>query len=64
MLSSFLNQKLVENLSDIFKLTKEKLLTLEGFADKKAENLLEGIANGKNRPLDRVINALRNTRNR
>ncbi len=49
---------LIENLADIYHLTKEKLLTLEGFADKKAENLLEGIAASKQRPLDRVINAL------
>ncbi|MDP2965614.1 MAG: NAD-dependent DNA ligase LigA [Pelolinea sp.] len=52
------SERLVENMADIYQLTKEKLLTLEGFADKKAGNLLTSIANSKNRPLDRVINAL------
>ena len=51
-------KRLVEDMADIYQLTKEKLLTLEGFADKKADNLLTGIANSKHRPLERVINAL------
>ena len=39
IVEQFVNEKLVENMADIYKLTKEKLLMLEGFADKKAENL-------------------------
>jgi DNA ligase (NAD+) len=39
-------------------LTKDDLLKLEGFADKKAENLLAGIMNSKNQPLNRVIYGL------
>lgn len=52
------NEKLIENMADIFKLKKDKLLTLEGFAEKKAGNLLASISASRNRPLDRVINAL------
>jgi DNA ligase (NAD+) len=49
---------LVKDVADIFTLTKEALLTLEGFADKKAENLLAGIQAAKNRPLSHLISAL------
>ena len=58
IVEQLVSEKLVEDMADIYQLTKDKLITLEGFADKKAENLLTGIANSKNRPLDRVINAL------
>ena len=58
IVEQLVNGKLVENMADIYKLTKEKLMTLEGFADKKAENLLVGISTSKDRPLERMINAL------
>ena len=38
---------LVKNPVDIYKLTKEKLLTLERFADKSAENLIDAIQKSK-----------------
>lgn len=46
---------LVKNLADIYRLTTEDLLTLEGFAEKKAENLLRGIENSKSQTLSRLI---------
>ena len=49
---------LVKGIPDIYSLTKDDLLKLEGFADKKAENLLAGIINSKNQPLNRVIYGL------
>ena len=49
---------LVKSPADLYTLTKESLLKLEGFADKKAENLLQAIEASKNRPLARLINAL------
>ncbi len=49
---------LLKDAADIFSLTAEKLLTLEGFAEKKADNLVESIKAVKNRPLGRLINAL------
>jgi len=58
IVEQLVNEKLIENMADIYKLTKEKLLTLEGFADKKTENLMTSITTSKNRPFDRVINAL------
>jgi DNA ligase (NAD+) len=49
---------LVQDVADIFSLNKPQLLTLEGFAEKKAENLLSSIEASKDRPLSRLINAL------
>lgn len=49
---------LVRNVSDLYRLDKEDLLKLEGFADKKAENLIEAIQNSKEQPLERLINGL------
>ena len=49
---------LVEDAADIYRLTKEDLLGLEGFADKKAEKLLDAIETSKAQPLNRLINAL------
>ncbi|MDR1554612.1 MAG: NAD-dependent DNA ligase LigA [Campylobacteraceae bacterium] len=50
--------KLVKSILDIFSLSKEQLLTLEGFKDKRAQNLIEAVANTKGCELWRVINAL------
>jgi DNA ligase (NAD+) len=49
---------LVKDVADIFTLSKEQLLELEGFADKKAEKLLDAIKAAKARPLARLISAL------
>lgn len=49
---------LVKDVADIFTLTKEKLLTLEGFADKKAQKILDSIQVARTRPLARWIAAL------
>ncbi|OGR90094.1 MAG: hypothetical protein A2V88_04005 [Elusimicrobia bacterium RBG_16_66_12] len=49
---------LVKDVSDIYGLTKEQLLGLELFADKKADNLLAQIEASKAKTLDRVLFAL------
>jgi DNA ligase (NAD+) len=49
---------LVKDVADLYSLAKEQLLGLEGFADKKAENILEAIQASKTRPLPRLITAL------
>ncbi len=46
---------LVKDVADLFTLKKEQLLQLEGFADKKAENLLRAIAQAKSQSLSRLI---------
>ncbi|HHH41523.1 MAG TPA: NAD-dependent DNA ligase LigA, partial [Chloroflexi bacterium] len=49
---------LVRDVADLYFLTKEDLLSLEGFADKKAENLLAAIEASKDRPLERLLTGL------
>lgn len=49
---------LVQDVADVYRLTKQQLLGLEGFGGKKADNLLQGIENSKNQPLNRLIIAL------
>jgi len=49
---------LVKDVADLYSLKKGELLRLEGFADKKADNLIQAISNSRNQSLSRVINAL------
>lgn len=49
---------LVHDVADLYYLKKEDLLKLEGFADKKAENILSAIENSKGQSLARLITAL------
>jgi DNA ligase (NAD+) len=49
---------LVKDVADLYTLKKEDLLNLEGFADKKADNLLSAIAASRQQPLSRLITAL------
>ncbi len=48
----------VKDPADIFRLTKDDLLKLEGFADKKATNIINAIETSKQRPLSRLLFAL------
>jgi DNA ligase (NAD+) len=48
----------VKDVADLYLLTEEHLLTLEGFATKKAQNLLSAIEASKSGTLDRFITAL------
>lgn len=58
IVQQLLDAKCISSPADLYLLTKEQLLTLEGFQEKSAENLLRAIEDSKNRPLDRVIAAL------
>ena len=49
---------LVKSPVDLYLLKKEDLLSLEGFAEKKADNLLDAIAASRERPLARLISAM------
>ena len=49
---------LVKDVADLFTLKNEQLLELEGFADKKAENLLVSLEQAKGQSLNRLLNAL------
>ena len=49
---------LVHDLADLYSLTKEQLLTLEGFADRSASLLLDAIERSKTVSLDRLLMGL------
>jgi DNA ligase (NAD+) len=55
-----LDEHLVEDLADVFRLHehRDQLLQLERFGEKKVDNLLAGIEEGKQRGLDRLLVAL------
>lgn len=53
-----LSKGLIEDEADLFTLTEEELLELEGFAEKKVQNLLASIQAAKDRSLARLIGAL------
>jgi DNA ligase (NAD+) len=53
-----LAQGLVKDFADIYFLTKEHLLKLPLFKDKKADNLLQSIARSKTQPLSRLLYGL------
>ena len=50
--------ELVKNPADLYELKKSQLLCLEGFKEKKAANLIDGIEASKTRPFDRILFAL------
>jgi len=58
LVEQLVDMKLVRNVADIYKLTEEKLLTLERMGKKSAQNILEEIENSKKLPLERVIYGL------
>jgi DNA ligase (NAD+) len=49
---------LIHDVADLYTLRKEQLLELEGFADKKADNLLQAIERSRAQPLARLITAI------
>jgi DNA ligase (NAD+) len=49
---------LVKDVADLYTLSKFDLLTLEGFAEKKADNLLTAIEASKTQSLNRLLSAL------
>jgi DNA ligase (NAD+) len=52
---ALMQAELVANFDDIFELTKDEVLELEGFEELKAEKLLNGIKAARRQPLDRVL---------
>ena len=58
VVEQIVNAGFVHDVSDLYILSRESLLSLEGFADKKADNLLDAIAESKQQPLNRLVNAL------
>ena len=51
-------EELIRNVSDLYFLDREDLLALDGFGEKKVDNLLDAIELSKSQPLTRLITAL------
>ena len=58
IVEQFINEGLVHDVADLYSLNVDDLVNLDGFADKKAINLLNAINESKNQPLERLIAAL------
>lgn len=58
LVNQLIERGMVRNVADIYDLSKKDLLSLERFADKSAQNILEEIENSKKLPLERVIYGL------
>jgi DNA ligase (NAD+) len=58
LVTQLIDRGLVKNVADIYSLSKKDLLSLERFADKSAQNILNEIENSKKLPLERVIYGL------
>jgi DNA ligase (NAD+) len=53
-----IEQGLIHDVADIYFLNRDDLLALEGFKDKKVDNLLAGLEASKQRPPERLLTAL------
>jgi DNA ligase (NAD+) len=58
IVEQFVQAGLVKDVADLYYLKKEQLLELEGFAEKKADNLIASIDASRSQPLARLITAL------
>jgi DNA ligase (NAD+) len=58
LVSQLIERGLVKNVADIYALTKKDLLSLDRFAEKSAQNILDEIEASKRLPLERVIYGL------
>jgi DNA ligase (NAD+) len=58
IVEQLVNAGLIHDVADLYTLRKEDLLALEGFAEKKAENILQAIDGSRLQSLSRLITAL------
>ena len=57
-IDKLIENDLIDNIADLYNLKKEDILTLEGFKEKSAQNLLDSIEKSKNQSLSRLIYGL------
>ncbi|MCK4415773.1 MAG: NAD-dependent DNA ligase LigA [Thermoplasmatales archaeon] len=57
-IDKLIENDLIDNIADLYNLKKEDILTLEGFKEKSAQNLLDSIKKSKNQSLSRLIYGL------
>lgn len=52
------DKNLIKNSADLYNLTYNQLVELEGFKDKKVQNILDGLVQSKQVPFERVLYAI------
>ncbi|HEY8164755.1 MAG TPA: NAD-dependent DNA ligase LigA [Gemmatimonadaceae bacterium] len=57
-IEQLINEGLISDAGDLYSLTSERLLALEGYADKGTDALLRAIEQSKSQPLSRLLSAL------
>jgi DNA ligase (NAD+) len=55
IVAQLLDADQVRDVADLYALTMDELMKLDGFAEKKAQNLIDAIAASKRQPLERLI---------
>jgi DNA ligase (NAD+) len=58
IVDKLVDEKIIGSVADLYGLTEDKLISLEGFAEKSARNILQAVEASKNRSLARFIYAL------
>jgi DNA ligase (NAD+) len=58
LIDQLISNKLIRNVADLYRLTKEQLLSLERMGNKSADNALKAIHASKRRPLSNLLFAL------
>jgi DNA ligase (NAD+) len=58
IVEQLVSSRIIIDVADLYTLNREQLLGLEGFAEKKADNLLAAIQASKSQTLDRLLTAL------
>jgi DNA ligase (NAD+) len=58
IVEQLIQEGLINDVADIFTLERDSLIDLDGFGEKKADNLIRSISEVKTRPLGKLITAL------
>lgn len=55
IIETFVNEGMIKTVTDIYRLDKEKIASLDGFQQTSANNIIESIENSKNNDLSKLI---------
>lgn len=58
IIETFVNEGMIKTVTDIYRLNKEKIASLDGFQQTSANNIIESVENSKNNDLSKLIFAL------
>lgn len=58
IIETFVNAGMIKTVTDIYRLDKEKIASLDGFQQTSANNIIESVENSKNNDLSKLIFAL------